>query len=1031
MILDEASDIIVSLNDSQAMENDTMADGSDNNELNHPVNNTSEPERGTNLEEQGIGTNQQNSTTRQSTEGGSSDSLVHDEAENDHLIKEATAAALEAAIHMRQSDSTLSASDGESDASAESEIGQQSALNGRSSSRYMEEASFEASLVSPNHHRLHPSGLANRPSKIIDLWSSSNSNGRAPATDEISEPDETETDFFHGSLSTELDPITPAPDATASITAGDDNEQGEDENLAKILEYHGLQIPNEQSTHSEEAVLLHAIFDGFCTPSLRIDTVERIIDMERGTDSGSIDLPVDVVIEKPKAVLFALIGLPLFKLPKHVSMSFFRILLRLLTSESDIEYNYEILTFCPWFEEKVAMPSEDAKQRDRTSSVTSLNEQSSIFDKSFYRDNEGQIANRLYTIVRFRRNWETPVSQTLHLIETIQKFPDHSYLEAPAIRLIGLLCTAGVLVNELRQILALTTASESSPATQVLLSRALRTAAAGASRSSLLAGKASPRSFFSFASGSGITRTISLDKSPWPFRNDFGMALWFRAEKFSNSSTLLRSTDQANNGIEISILPLQPKAPDSPSAAVLAISILHAGKAVNCIKVQTCILHARVWYHVAVRHRRSGLKGVFSLSSREQISVILDGKLMLTEALKFPVIQEPLKSLTLQFGSHFDGQAGSLYVFHDNVSEATFRTLYETTAGTVHKRHSVPGEWDSRRGDIVKKSRVLDLDMRRDDVDDIVLSQRGRRGVSLVSSVLDLDDEDENSPLSKTAFNSRLYVVWDPRRTEKDVALELHGGAHARIDQENVQPWTVEGAQDVIGSIGGVQALLPVFRSLLSGNIEREWESSEDNSAFSTLFPRAALCSIVPDLLLLVAAFVRDHHENAREMLRCGGIDIVEQLLQKNKKAGKSTTRLPANSLVSSTGVFPSLSRLLVKSVLELHSSCSHYVGLETKIFSRILYNMPLWFIGSDSGISLYSSLLPVLSSTTSKNPEKVRDCVGVKDMMNCIKELVEAKVCLSWRRKVVFILCFCSHYLLPSPLKESDELTPRWRDVS
>eukprot|EP00980_Cylindrotheca_fusiformis_P005609 scaffold1184_cov132-Cylindrotheca_fusiformis.AAC.30 len=935
-----------------------------------------------------IGTNQASKTPGGSVGRSSADSLGNDGGDR-LLIREATAAAVQAAVKMRQSDSTLTDSDGEN------EIAPPAKMERRSTSGYMEDASFEASLVTPSHHRLYPSGMGHRPSKVVDLKSSFDSNGVPEAEDETSQADETETDFFDDSISRNLKSASITPKSTSNIP-GDNCMLGVGEDLATILQSDSRQILPEQSECSEDAALLHAIFEGFCTPPVSIDSVERIINVERGVDSQLIDLPVGVVIEKPKAALFQLIGAPLFNLPSHVSKALFRMLLRLLTGDSDDEYNYEILVSCPWLEETETVQSKMvAEQRGRASSVASLNDLSSTLDQPFYRDDEGQIADRLYTIVRFRRNWKAPVSQVLSLVETIQQRREHTFLAAPAIRLLGLLCTAGVSVEELRRILALSTSDESSPAMQILLVRALRTAAAGASRSSLLAGKASPRSFFSFSCGPGITRNISLDKAPWPFRNDFGMALWFRAERFSSSSTLYRATDAAQNGIEISILPLEEKPSKFPLATVLAISILQNGIAVKCVKVQKCILHPRVWYHVAVRHRRSGLKGVFSLSSREQISVILDGKLMLTEALKFPTINEPLGSLLMQFGSNFDGQTGSLYVFHDNVSEATFRALYETTAGTVHKRQSVPGEWDSRRGDIVKKSRVLDLDMRRDDVDDIVLSQRGRKETSSVSLVVDLDEEDENSPLSKTAFNSRLYVVWDPRRTENGVALELHGGAHARIDAENVQPWTVQGVQDVIGSIGGVQALLPVFRSLLAGNVEREWETpqTEEDACVSEALRRAVLCSVVPDLHLLLAAFIRDHHKNAREMLRCGGIDIFEQLLHKNKKAGKGKTLFPANSLVSSTTIFPSLSRLLVKSILELHSSSSHYVGLETKIFSRVLYSMPLWFGGgSELGISLYANLLPLLSSTNSKNPEKVRDCVGVKDMLNCAKDLIEVK---------------------------------------
>jgi hypothetical protein len=69
-------------------------------------------------------------------------------------------------------------------------------------------------------------------------------------------------------------------------------------------------------------------------------------------------------------------------------------------------------------------------------------------------------------------------------------------------------------------------------------------------------------------------------------------------------------------------------------------------------------------------------------------------------------------------------------------------------------------------------------------------------------------------------------------------------------------------------------------------------------------------------------------------------------------------------------------------------------VGLETKVFSRLLLNVLLWF-GPSQGLSLYPSLLPVLSSITRNNPEKVQDCVGIRDMIHLAKELVEFEVCV------------------------------------
>jgi hypothetical protein len=967
---------------------------------------------------------------------------------NSQLIREATAAAVDDATMMKRSDSILSESENENDesrSSSQAETLLPPPLEGldrrisSASARYMEEASFEASMLSPGLHQLAPSGRQHTSSSrdIIDLRNTSmklddldeqdsteNASGDGDDDSELRTPrrrQKSERALFSGG--SKLFPASDAPllDTIVSVPSGEENspEEPERQELSQVLESCGLRIPTTSSHFPEEVVLLHATFEDFCKPPLSLESVEGILEMERGRGVGAEKLPLDVVIQKPSTVLVQLLGPPLLLLPKHFAMALFRIILRLLTNDTDSEYDSAILTSCTWYDETFASSPIDLQTmatRQRTSSSTSLKKHQTD-ETSFNRSSEARKADQMYTMVRLRRNWTTAVTQMLRLLESVLHDDKKlDYLQAPITRLLGLLCAGGISVDELRHILALATETEASPLTQLLLVRALQTAAAGASRSSLLVGKASPRTFFSFVSGPGIVRTINLEKSSWPFKNDFGMALWFRAECFKDSSTLLRVTNQSGNGVEVSLLPLSKETKSSATATVLAISILEAGKPIHCIKVSQCILHERVWYHVAVRHTRSRLKGVFSLGSREQVSVMLDGKTMVTEPLKFPHISDSAsKSLSLTFGANFDGQTGAIYVFHDNVSDATFKSLYGTTAGTnglIYRKAPAHGEWDSRRGDIVKKSKVLDLSMRRDDVEDIVISQRSESKENLsTSAVVDLEEDDESfesSPLSKAAFNSRLYLVWDPRRTEGTVALELHSGAHARMDPSNVQPWTVEGAQDVISSIGGVQALLPIFRSLLSGDLEKKWtisEGSKEKAEATQMLERTILCSCIPDLFLLLASFVRDNNENAREMLRCGGVDIIEQLLHANKKLGWANPRLPAGSLVAAACTFPSLASLLVKSLLEVRSACSHYVGLETKVFSQLLFNLPLWFGGLGPGVSLYPALIPALSSVTKNNPEKVRDCVGIKDMIRIMKELVEFQVRTpNWVQAVLFL---------------------------
>lgn len=949
------------------------------------------------------------------------------EIDNSKLIKEASRRAIRDAVAMKRSDSDLSDSDNDgADNFLDEEDIEPTKLAPRKSDathRYMEEASFEASLLSPNHHLLAPSGKLHRKRSsvsrdVIDVrLSDASSQG---LTDEILNG---ERGHFLRMNSTESE--GPPMHTVLAMPFEEDSKEDstEIEDLYKTLELCGLSTPSETSDSKfpDDVVLLHAIFRDFCDPAVDIGSVERVLDMERGEDAQSIKLPVDVVIQRPSKVLIKLLGPPLLSLPQNFAMGLFRILIRVLTNDTDAEYNTEILASCPWYDETFApsqMGGPGILRRQRTTSTASIKRQSSFSEMSFNRSVEARKADQMYTMVRLQRNWTTAVRQMLHLLRRIlQHDSRYSYLLPPLTRLIGLLCSGSIAVDELRDLLSMAAETKTAPKVQLLLVRALTVAAAGASRSSFLVGKASPSHFFSFVSGPGMRRKVYL-KNPWPFKNDLGMALWFRAEYFSKSSTILRVTDQAGNGTEISLLPLSRRAEGRPTATVLAISILEEGKVVNSINVSKCILHPRVWYHVGIRHTRSRLKGVFSLGSREQVSVMLDGKNMLTETLKFPKVEESNNtSLHLSFGDDFDGQTGGLYIFNAPVSDATFRALSEITAGTngaVPRRASAHGAWDARLGDIARKSKVLDLNMRRDDVEDIVLSRKSGSKDSLpVSAIVDLEEDDEtleSGPLSKANFKSKLYVVWDPRRKEANVALELHSGAHVHIDPENIQPWTIQGAQDLISSVGGVQALLPLFRSMLAGGIDNSWNISEENQKAtnsSSIFDRCNLCNSIPDLILLLASFVRDHSQNAREMLRCGAVDIIEQLLHLNKKLGKGRSCLPATSLVAALSTFPSLSARLVKSLLELRSACSHYVGLETKVFSRLLFNLPLWFGGLGSGVCLYPELLPVLSSVTRNNPEKVRDCIGIKDMTQLIKELIVFEVRLHSKTIMVdFVQC-------------------------
>ena len=164
------------------------------------------------------------------------------------------------------------------------------------------------------------------------------------------------------------------------------------------------------------------------------------------------------------------------------------------------------------------------------------------------------------------------------------------------------------------------------------------------------------------------------------------------------------------------------------------------------------------------------------------------------------------------------------------------------------------------------------------------------------SSELNGDDESTES-VTNSSFYSKIYLLWDPEKVSGGnlLVLEIYSGLHAVLQSRKISSWKVDGAKDVIGSIGGVQCLLPLFRYFLSkGHIERGWEKDvgdgvcamniirKERSEIFFLIEYCQSSLIIPSLFNLLVSFLRDHHENSREFLRYGGVDIVEPTLSEN-----------------------------------------------------------------------------------------------------------------------------------------------------
>ncbi len=693
----------------------------------------------------------------------------------------------------------------------------------------------------------------------------------------------------------------------------------------------------------------------------------------------------------------------LWQLPVHFATAYLRLLIRLLTYETDKMLNEWTLLTVPWLEGNATPVSLPTIPQN-------------IVNNSDY---AGIRPHILYNTVRWLSSsgwtavaaWDDrPALYRLLSLWEVAALNRKTTLSHALIallgRLIGIVGGCGMTPRCLRRMIQLSKSAQVPVRYRIIMIRAVTTAVAVSSGGS----KCHIPSFFSLDGSKGLTRTIS-GLTYWPFRNDFGVATWFRAEQMRRKEpiNLISVRTDDGGGWEITLVPLSHTMPKDGGACSLIIHIYDAGQAhvpVQTLTVRGCVLMPRVWYHIAIRHTRSRLKGVFSLSSRQQMSVILDGKLLLTEPLVFPKVNDAdfrdsstslipnglrrsisrsVLNVTFSLGTGLDGQLRAMYVFNDNVSDATLRAIFENTGvfGTSLKRQATDN-WDSKRGESVRKTRILDTNLTLEDADEMVLTQKKltNTGMTLnkllvidIADMGDTDDEELPVDLQKSNFGSKTFLAWDPARCIESFGIELHVGAHVALD--NVSNWSVDPVHTIIGSIGGVQSVVALFTDNLGRDSEQRWLA--DDEGFAGL--------LLSTLFNLLSGVIQDSNENARELLRCGGIDVIESSINSSKKF--SLAKSSKSSLFKCLSCNISLATILIESMLNLRTVCSRYFALEMKVFSTLLYNLTLWLGGTQSilGPSLHLALLPILATYTLSNSPKVKACVGVRDLFIALSE--------------------------------------------
>lgn len=301
--------------------------------------------------------------------------------------------------------------------------------------------------------------------------------------------------------------------------------------------------------------------------------------------------------------------------------------------------------------------------------------------------------------------------------------------------------------------------------------RMLRYTAEYSAQSNGILDKVGPQSFFSFGDGrQGLSTTVF--NKPWPFRHDFCVACWFRAETFVRASVRSGGGDNSQNTvlfrarsfdgakIEVSFESCSSDFSAASAigsvgstAATLVVTVTDAHElnthAPRKVRLVGCVLTPLVWYHVAVRLTKSK-SGPFSMNfnNKNELSIHLNGKLMLREQMKLPKFVEQqgafsgglasvglgsfgrqvssgskTSPIELSFFSNFDGQAGSLYVFNEHVSEDTIIALYRATVPQAGQAawFTFSDGWDASRSKLGHIAKALSSASMLSELDDVVL----------------------------------------------------------------------------------------------------------------------------------------------------------------------------------------------------------------------------------------------------------------------------------------------------------------------
>jgi len=187
--------------------------------------------------------------------------------------------------------------------------------------------------------------------------------------------------------------------------------------------------------------------------------------------------------------------------------------------------------------------------------------------------------------------------------------------------------------------------------------------------------------------------TAEIPPAERSFEHEYGFSAWFRIEQFNTNATpeLLTIVCHSSTSKDISSIKIffeiAPQYARHQSVGTLVVQSIENYN-VSTVKLACCVVTARVWHHLVVKHAKRGKAGFRGILSRfiskekstssaqggplqDECVIYLDGRALLRSHLKYPVMFSDVTSVKheIYVGKNLDGQMSHIILTTRGMNE--------------------------------------------------------------------------------------------------------------------------------------------------------------------------------------------------------------------------------------------------------------------------------------------------------------------------------------------------------------------------